>query len=300
MHLCAAVTVIAGVGASVLGISAPARAQGKRLGHTRTDEVAGRAHATRRSAVEPKPLGVRGTWALILNSRFTGTKLNGGLWRPGWFGTGTTGPINGNELACYDSANATVPGNNSLELSLTATASRCKSGSLPYTGAMVSTNPYDGRSSGGFAFTYGLVQVRLYVPALGGHILNWPAVMTLGQNWPADGEDDILEGLDGRLCHRFHSPQNIAMGAGGCLSNAHGGWYTIAADFEPGSVTWYYNGTRVGSTTEVTDASMYLAIDYSASNKSPQFVAPTTLRVAYVRVWQHPAAMSAGIDRSQF
>lgn len=250
--------------------------------------------------MEPKPLGVRGTWALILNSRFTGTKLDRGLWRPGWFGTGTTGPINTNELACYDSGNANLPGNNSLELSLTETTSLCKSGPLPYTGAMVSTNPDDGRSSGGFAFTYGLVQVRLFVPALGGHVLNWPAVMTLGQTWPTDGEDDILEGIDGKLCHRFHGPQNIVPGTGGCLSNPHGGWYTIAADFEPGAVTWYYNGKLLGSTTEVTNAPMYLAIDYSASSKAPQLVAAAALRVAYVRVWQHPAAMAAGIDRSKF
>jgi beta-glucanase (GH16 family) len=193
-----------------------------------------------------------------------------------------------------------LPGTNSLDLSLTAAASRCKDHRQPYTGAMISSNPDDGRASGGFSFTYGLVEVRLYVPASGGHIVNWPAVMTLGQRWPEDGEDDILEGVDGTICHRFHSSANVLMGAGGCLPQLHGGWYTIAADWEPGSVTWYENGAPVGSTREVTAESMYLAIVYTASRKAPQLAVPATLRVSYVRVWQHPGAIANGIDRSRF
>ncbi len=286
-------------------IVTPGRAHARVLARVAAKTVAAKtvaavSHSKRRLPPQPKPLGVPGKWTLILDSEFDGTKLDRQLWRPGWFGSGTTGPINGNELACYKSANATLSGNNSLDLSLTASASRCKGRRQPYTGAIISSNPDDGRSSGGFAFTYGLVEVRLFVPASGGHIVNWPAVMTLGQRWPQDGEDDILEGDDGTICHRFHSLTNIFMGAGGCLPQLHGGWYTIAADWEPGSVTWYENGAVVGSTTEVTGQRMYLALVYTASRKAPQLAAPATLRVTYVRVWQHPGAVARGVDSSRF
>jgi beta-glucanase (GH16 family) len=227
-------------------------------------------------------------------------KLNGRPWDPGWFGSATTGPINSNEIACYDPANVALPGFSELDLSLTASSQSCGGEPRPYTGAVVSTNPDDGRSSGGFEFTYGLVQARVYVPAASGHIVNWPALMTLGQSWPEDGEDDILEGVDGTICVRFHSPQNALTGAGRCLPTVTGGWITVAVDWEPGSATWYYNGIEVASTTEVTDQPMYLAIVYTASDKAPELATPATLRVTYVRVWQHPAAMASGLDTSRY
>ncbi len=298
--ICLRVTLvfIACLGAMGAVVIAPSRAHAGLI--ARSARIAVASRSKRLLAAQPRPLGVSGNWKLVLDSEFDGTKLDRTLWRPGWFGTGITGPINSNEIACYNSANATLPGSDTLDLSLTAIASRCKGELHPYTGAVLSTNPEDGRSSGGFAFTYGLVEARVYVPASRSHIVDWPAVMTLGQSWPDDGEDDILEGIDGTICARFHSLQNVVIGAGGCLRQFHGGWYTIAADWEPGSVTWYYNGARVGYTTEVTAQAMYLAIAYTASRKAPQLALPATLRVAYVRVWQHPGAILAGVDRLQF
>ncbi len=302
-HLRVASAVAAVLGAVASSLVAPALAQASlvvRANAAAAGHSKGGPTPQPKPNPQPKPLGVPGKWQLILDSDFTGTKLDRSLWRPGWFGNGITGPINTNELACYSPANVTLPGNNSVEMNLTATASRCKGQIRPYTGAILSTNPDDGRSSGGFAFTYGLVQARLFVPGSWGHISNWPAVMTLGQRWPNDGEDDLLEGVDGTICTRFHSLQNILMGAGGCLPQLHGGWYTIAADWEPGSVTWYYNGTRVGYTTKMTGQAMYLAIAYSASRKAPQVARQAALRVTYVRVWQHPGAIAAGVDQSRF
>ena len=62
-----------------------------------------------------------------------------------------------------------------------------------------------GRPSGGFQFTYGVVEALVYIPpSASSAIANWPAVWTDGQDWPADGEDDILEGLGGSACFHFH------------------------------------------------------------------------------------------------
>jgi beta-glucanase (GH16 family) len=113
--------------------------------------------------------------------------------------------------------------------------------------------------------------------------------MGLGQVWPKDGEDDVLEGLKGVVCMHFHSRSNVAEGFGFCDPRIKPGWHTIASNWEPGSVTWYYDGVEVDRTTRgVTSAPMYLVLLNSVSLKAPRVSRPSSLRVAYVRVWQHP------------
>src|SRR6266508_4497851 len=63
--------------------------------------------ATRRTG---GPVGVPGTWHPVFADEFGGTGLDPATWRPGWFGTGITGPVNGAERACYRGSHATVPG----------------------------------------------------------------------------------------------------------------------------------------------------------------------------------------------
>ena len=51
-----------------------------------------------------------------------------------------------------------------------------------------------------------------------------------------------MEGLSGQACWHFHDPQG---GPGGCSTATYtGGWHTFGADWEPGSVTYYYDGHR--------------------------------------------------------
>ena len=73
------------------------------------------------------------------------------------------------------------------------------------------------------------------------------------------------------------------------VSGATAGWHTYAADWEPGSLTFYYDGRQVWrTTTGVTNQPMYLILDLAASNTiSPPVIVPATMRVDYVRVWQH-------------
>jgi beta-glucanase (GH16 family) len=237
----------------------------------------------------------------VLNSTFNGTSLNTRLWRPVWFGHGRsiTGPINKNEVSCYSPANITFSG--TLNLSVTKVPSSCAGVNRPYTGAIVTTNPYDGRKSGGFQFTYGVVQAEIYVPPSRGLIANWPAFETFGQRWPITGEDDILEGVAGTVCSRFHSPINAHDGLGGCDPGVTPGWHVFTADWAPGSITWYYDGIRVyGETRGVTTAPMYLVLVNTVSKNWLQVAQPATVKVAYVRVWQPegPAASHPGYSRS--
>jgi beta-glucanase (GH16 family) len=222
---------------------------------------------------------------MVLDSEFNGPSLDTSIWRPGWFGSGVTPPVNSSEIDCYSSNNVTFPGDGSVHLNATNQPSTCNGVTKPYTGALLSTNPSDGRTSGGFSFTYGVVEARVYLPADGTQIADWPGVFTTGQTWPNDGEDDIMEGLGGSACWHFHS---LSGGPGNCATNAiTPGWHTFASDWEPGKVTYYYDGVDVGSiATGITGSPMYIALDNAVSAES-NTVNSAAMQVSYVRVWQH-------------
>jgi beta-glucanase (GH16 family) len=244
--------------------------------------------ATRQPGAGPLvPAGVPGRWKLIFDDEFNGTSLDTAKWSTGWLGSGITGPVNDNEKECYDPAQVSV-GGGSLNLQLIAKIESCGSNDPRFTSGLVNTD-------GKFSYTYGLLEARVWLPAANenpGRVANWPGVWTDGQNWPYDGEDDVAEGLGGRVCTHFHSAvdsRGLAPGGGnGCADGSYaGGWHTFAADWEPGIVTYYYDGTNVGSvTTGVTSAPMFIVLSYAAGQAYLQ--APDTMKVDYVRVWQHP------------
>jgi beta-glucanase (GH16 family) len=235
----------------------------------------------------PQPLGIPGHWRYILDDEFDGPTLDTSIWRAGWYGTGTTGPTNVLENDCYSSANVTFPGDGSMHLAVSAERSRCDGRSLPYSGALVSTNPLDGRQGGGFEYTYGVVQARMYIPGAYGKITNWPALWTDGHDWPYDGEDDVMEGIGGEACFHFHSLHHAPHGPGGCVTDLQPGWHTFASDWQPGEVSYYYDGYLVGTVTVgVTGKPMFIVITNTVWKDEPDLTMPAALRVDYVRVWQ--------------
>lgn len=148
------------------------------------------------------------------------------------------------------------------------------------TGGIVSTNPTAG---GHYQFTYGAIEARIYLPASGNQIANWPAWWTDGQNWPTDGEIDVIEGLHGQACYHFPPANN----QGGCPAGTYTGWHTFGALWEPGIVTYYYDGQKVGTISSgITSAPMYLILENSIGSSSGPIVMPATMQVDYVRVWQ--------------
>jgi beta-glucanase (GH16 family) len=236
------------------------------------------------------PLGIPGTWNLELDSEFNGSSLNTRIWQTGWFGSGVTSPANTHEEDCYSPSNVTFPGDGTMHLSVTKAQSTCGGNTYPYTGSMITTNPDDGRASGGYQFTYGVVEALVYLPpSASSTIANWPAVWADGQTWPADGEDDILEGLDGSACFHFHyaSSSGSEVNPGACVTGNFSGWHTFAVNWEKGSVTYYYDGTRVGQiTTGVTSDPMYLILDNTIGTAEGPIVTPSDFQVSYVKVWQ--------------
>ncbi len=219
-----------------------------------------------------------GPWNLIFDSEFNGSSLDTSQWSTGWFGAGITTGASSSEQECYDPSQVSVT-NGALDLSAVARAETCGGTTQPYASGMVTTD-------GKFSFTYGYMEARIWLPGTSS-IDDWPAFWADGQNWPTTGEIDTVEGLGGQACAHFHNP---AGGPGTCATgNYAGGWHTFAADWEPGSVTYYYDGAQVWTDTSgITSAPMYLILDLALSSTitSPD-TAPAAMQVEYVRVWQH-------------
>lgn len=77
------------------------------------------------------------------------------------------------------------------------------------------------------------------------------------------------------------------VGLGGCAAGTFTGWHTYGVDWEPGSVTYYYDGHQVGQITSgVISAPMYLILN-DAVPGGGYIHAPSTMKVDYVRVWRH-------------
>ena len=232
-------------------------------------------------AVTPISAGVSGDWALKFDDEFNGTRLNTAKWSTGWYGSGITPPANSTESDCYDPAQVSG-GGGALSLTLIRKSENCGE-QEDYAGGLVST-------MGKFSFTYGLLEARVWLPGVPGNpgdVANWPGVWTDGQNWPEDGENDIAEGLHGQVCAHFHGPDNPSGIRVGCPSgNYANGWHTFAADWEPGKITYYYDGVDIGSVTSgVTSAPMFIVLVNAAGG---HISTPATMKVDWVRVWQHP------------
>jgi beta-glucanase (GH16 family) len=219
----------------------------------------------------------------VLNSDFSTNSINTSIWRTGWTSSGVTSPANGNELDCYSPRNVYLPGDGTLHLDVTATPSTCGGTTKPYTGAMVNTNPARARS-GGFQYSYGVLEARIYLPADGPLVANWPALWADGQHWPTDGEDDVMEGIYGMPCWTFH---NTAGMIHACMHTMAPGWHTFASDWQPGSITYYYDGVDVGSDTSgITSSPMYIILDNTVHNNEANVTEADSMQVQYVRVWQ--------------
>jgi hypothetical protein len=249
--------------------------------------------STAGGAITPQPNGDPGSWHLTYDDEFAGTVLDPLHWSTGWFGSGITGTVGGaSENDCYDPAQV-VAGNGELDLNLVARTETCDGTTKSYATGFVTTD-------GLFSYSYGFVEARIWLPG-SGSVADWPSFWQDGQSWPANGELDVVEGLGGQACAHWHGPtgngEAFAPGGGtGCASGTFtGGWHTFGADWEPGIVTWYYDGRDIGcvessgtacggANSTITAAPMYLILGLGAGSST---IAPATQRVDYVRVWQH-------------
>jgi beta-glucanase (GH16 family) len=233
----------------------------------------------------PPPFGQSGAWNLIFNDEFDGTTLDLSKWKPNWFGandTSITNPPNTNEYTCYNPANVSLV-DGSLKLSITPnTDPNChrRDGSVaPYQSGLVSSNQH-------FQFTYGYFEARIWSPAGVDHKSVWPSFWTDGQHWPQDGEIDVLEayGTDQSVSYHYHYSGG-GPGGNSTVVGSTTGYHIYAANWEPGKITWYYDGKQVWQyTTGIISVPHYLMLNLAVAGTQVQL--PASQLVDYVRVWK--------------
>ncbi len=230
--------------------------------------------------------GLGTNWTLEFSDNFTGTSLNKTNWAPYWFSDGTANP--GSSTYGYAS-NVTV--NGQLNLVLRSSTN----------GALISSNP-NGGAKAGFQFAYGYAEAQITLPTNGSVIAQWPAWWLDGQEWPEDGEIDIMEGLSGHAAWHYHYDSGGGLDShpiGGNI-NTSPGTHIYGVNWYSGHLDFYYDGTLVASATNgslsggatISSSPMYLILDYDASSGTT----PATMVVYYVRVFQSvpgPADLSA-------
>jgi beta-glucanase (GH16 family) len=228
------------------------------------------------SRVLAGPRNASGAWREVFADEFTGSRLDTSRWSTGWFGAGVTGPVNPFEPACLDPRQVQLPGDGTLTLALVARAQRCAGRERPWSTGLVTTN-------GKFDYTYGASEARIFLPSSSaGKLVDWPAFWSDGQHWPEDGENDVMEVLGGSVAAHFHS----AAGARGfTVPGSWAGWHTFGSVWEPGRVTYIYDGREVGTLTAgITASPMYLVLNLAPALEGATVQA--RMKVDYVRVWQ--------------
>jgi beta-glucanase (GH16 family) len=241
--------------------------------------------------------GAAGPWNLIFDDEFSGSSLDLTKWATCKAGTGPGAISNGynvNDQCVYDPAQISV-GGGVLSIAAIVKGQTPSGGTYePYTSGSINTFGSYGPGPALFSFVYGYMETRMWLP-LGatGTIANWPGFAATGENWPTDGELDVMEAMaDGG----YNLPGGTFIYAGPTQEGTTyvpgvwgGGWHTFAADWEPGAITYYYDGRQVFQyTAGITSAPMYIIVGQSVSSiQSPPVILPATLLVDYVRVWQH-------------
>jgi hypothetical protein len=222
------------------------------------------------------PASLNAPSTVALDDEFNTGTLNETLWSPDWFANGTV-----QNQTVMDASNVAV-GANGLALTLASNG----------TGGIVSTNPNDnqpGHTGFQIAPTPGhpvYVEFKATLPASSsGTIANWPALWLVGQEWPEDGEIDVMEGLSGSADFHVH----YGTGSGtqqGAAANSSPGTHTYGVLWTTTGFTFVYDGAVVGTVTEALTSPMFLIMENSGGSYGGPTVEPATMDVRYVRVWQ--------------
>jgi len=225
------------------------------------------------------------SWKLTFDAGFSGTRLDGHVWATcfPWATDGCTNyGNNGEDKEWYQASQVQVSdGALHLVAQREPTAGRAQNGAAKEyacRSGMVTTFP-------GFHFQYGFVQVVAKIPFSKGL---WPGLWLAAsdQQWPP--EIDLLEhwGTDADGKVYLHPVAGPRLGGPVSMPGLADGWHTFTIDWTQSSLTWYYDGIQVLSTTRgVPQQSMYFIAnladaDATTGGCSGQFL------VKSVKVWQ--------------
>jgi beta-glucanase (GH16 family) len=259
--------------------------------------------STGTASTAPVPTGSGskdGPQHLTFADEFDGNRLDTGQWQPNWLGatdSEITHDVAGSyELSCFDPAQVAVGGGS---LTFTVVNRSCTTGSgvtYPYDSGLVNTLDH-------YTFTYGYAEARMWVSTATcgpGDIPKAPAtcLADFPTFWATEPdtsalkpEVDMMEGLQGLACFHFHdeAPSVTDPDIGRCPTMRHpAGWHVYAVDWEPGRITFFYDGKDVGTIANplIPDKPMYLILSLGVPAEWTDQT-PAVLKVDYVRVWQH-------------
>jgi beta-glucanase (GH16 family) len=222
------------------------------------------------------PSGPGGVWQRVFSDHFTGTILDSTHWSTCyyWDCTNRAQP----ELQWYEASQVTVDHGT---LSLTARPGQTHG--KQYVSGMVS-------SYGKFSFTYGYAQIVAKLPSGQGL---WSAFWTLpaAGGWPP--EIDVMENWAQKdtIDLFVHYGKSGRAQASVILPTYSDKFHTYGVDWEPGSISWYVDGTRYGRfAISITTPEYLLASLAVAGNPGPNSSVrfPQSLQIRSIQVWQHP------------
>ncbi len=185
------------------------------------------------------------------------------------------------------------------ELQLTATADEQETTDgavLPIRSGMVSTGPSSNDAeSSGFEFTYGLVEVRAWLPDGDG---TWPAIWLLSADKTSLPEIDILERYGDRpdvVTSHVHQSVDGERASARVETNGlalAGGWHTYSVDWSADAVVFAIDGVETGRVTDqdlIPTTPMYLILNLAMGGFAGDVdidVLPQTMRIDEVVVRQ--------------
>jgi hypothetical protein len=250
---------------------APAPAPTTATATPTAETVAAPAPAPLATTSGSMPVGVPGAWTMKFDDEFSGTSLDTNKWSNCWFSP-NCGTMN---KVSTSPGNVAVSGGNLL-LNLSSST----------TGALVSTNPRGGATTG-YQFTTGYVEARIKFPGDGTNLYNWPAFWTNGQTWPTNGENDIAEVLSGKMTVNYHSSSG-SHNQGTVPGDWGNSFHTFGLHRMANSADVYFDGVKVKSyATDDGNAPQYLILNVGASGSTTSaYGAASQVQVDYVRAWQ--------------
>lgn len=237
-------------------------------------------------APPPSPIGIGGSWRLIMQDEFNGSSLNTAMWAPQRGPSYSYGdPYNPQYEDAYYVANNPKVQNGSLVLTL----NQGSTNGYPYSSGMVQ----NGRN---FNYKYGYTEARIKVP---GNTGVWPAYWTLpapvDQSWPP--EIDIFEfGLSSQTRPSFnyhygsssnHQQSGLTL-YGSPSVNYTQDYHVYGMLWTPTKIQVYIDGAPGPSYTNsanITSIPQYLILNLGLK-KGAVVPSGTAMYIDYVRVWQ--------------
>jgi beta-glucanase (GH16 family) len=245
------------------------------------------------STLPPPPRG--SAWKAVFDDEFRGSALDTSHWATCYYWSSTTCTnASTHELELYTPKNVSVAAG---ELRLTARreAASSEGRRFAFTSGMVSGATPDRTM---FTFRYGYVEARARIPAGAGF---WSAFWLLPSSRSALPEVDVFEIVGYapdvvlEFTHWLGTNGEQQFGNASALRASGGGWHVYGLDWEPSSLTWYVDGRKVWTMDHrpaVPQQDMMLVADLAVGGPyatAPSAVTPfpSTMRIDYVKVWQH-------------